>query len=487
MVGSKAKSKGTPSHTARESFGSLPPPAPRAADSGPSVSATSLGNVPPWSGTAPSATGTPAQTKQSYADALSQKGKNTGGKKGSGKKGKDLPPPRIMEEIAVQIYRTDVDLQVAAEMHKLNSAGCRDPFFLALWGDYERHGALPNGSQYEVITRCLENLCAAEAAMAAHTATQPAQSNADATASEAAQPASEAAQPSPCPILAASPKITAPKVTHGIAPSLANASPACSGLSGAPATATQAAQPTANPEIPPASGSAQQRQQQFASNPIALDAATLRPLVAEIVTAALHSGELANALANLPQAAPSNVPRPIPMSAPPPATAASVAPQQFVGFPTRSATVTMTTPGAHCSICGRYVRGGASAMSVHQATSSRCAAARGETTDGREPCPHYIVERNWQLTTIGPASSMNNSAQVWTVIWAANLDTVAAPAAMLAIIIVAALRVVTSAGKIMIGPAGTGIMITLGMVTMPTSGILTTGGNDLPDNFTKQR
>ena len=72
-------------------------------------------------------------------------------------------------------------------------------------------------------------------------------------------------------------------------------------------------------------------------------------------------------------------------------------------------------------------------------------------------------------------------------IWAANLDTVAAPAAMLAIIIVAALRIVTSAGKIMIGPAGTGIMITLGMVTMPTSGILTTGGNDLPDNFTKQR
>ena len=399
MVGSKAKSKGTPSHTARESFGSLPPPAPRAADSGPSVSATSLGKVPPWSGTAPSATGTPAQTKQSYADALSQNGKNTGGKKGSGKKGKDLPLPRIMEEIAVQIYRTDVDLQVAAEMHKLNSAGCRDPFFLALWGDYERHGALPNGSQYEVITRCLENLCAAEAAMAAHTATQPAQSNADATASEAAQPASEAAQPSPCPILAASPKITAPKVTHGIAPSLANASPACSGLSGAPATATQAAQPTANPEIPPASGSAQQRQQQFASNPIPLDAATLRPLVAEIVTAALHSGELANALANLPQAAPSNVPRPIPMSAPPPATAASVAPQQFVGFPTRSATVTMTTPGAHCSICGRYVRGGALAMSVHQATSSRCAAARGETTDGREPCPHcgkkLAANDNW--------------------------------------------------------------------------------------------
>ena len=42
--------------------------------------------------------------------------------------------------------------------------------------------------------------------------------------------------------------------------------------------------------------------------------------------------------------------------------------------------------GRNCQICGRFVRVGNEAMTLHQQTSSRCAVAQGRTRNARVPC-----------------------------------------------------------------------------------------------------
>eukprot|EP00435_Cladocopium_sp_Y103_P046117 s156_g13.t1 len=48
----------------------------------------------------------------------------------------------------------------------------------------------------------------------------------------------------------------------------------------------------------------------------------------------------------------------------------------------------MGADGLLCPICGKFVRGGRSALNTHQLTSSMCRAARGEQACGREPCQY---------------------------------------------------------------------------------------------------
>ena len=330
--------QGTPAKPGSGSF-QLPPPSSNVARA-PSKSAAITGDLPAWKCTGPS---TAKAAKPSYLQVSQVQGK------GAGKEGGKQPLiSRPLEELAVQKFRTSVDNYVEGKLQECAKAG--DAHASALLQQMHENKA---------------NIIAEANQFLANKAMPP--------QSQAAQAKAPAAA-TPC----AAPLDATARAAHTMATDPAEGKTA--NIS-APATASSAAQMQ-----PDSSGSQ-------------LD--SVRAAVKEVLAQAAAGGGLAEALSQTARGA-----------RPPYFEDKAVqtdeileANQATVGLPAEPAPCTHTDQfeqqhwqqipdsddhyngvGRNCQICGRFVRGGNEAMTLHQQTSSRCAVAQGRTHNARVPC-----------------------------------------------------------------------------------------------------